>query len=112
MKLPVKDIENPVGAVIRVKVLPRSSKTEIAGKADGVYRIKLTAPPVDGKANKALINFFAKKTGLPKRKFQIVSGEHSRNKTIRIDTVSPENTMKCLEENSVQGTVVRGQDQF
>ena len=85
--------------MIRVKVLPRSSKTEIAGQADGVYRIKLTAPPVDGKANKALINFLAKKTGLPKRKFQIVSGEHSRNKTIRIHKVTAEDVMKSLEEN-------------
>jgi uncharacterized protein (TIGR00251 family) len=76
--------------VIRVKVLPRSSRNEMAGKADGAYRIKLTAPPVEGKANKALINFLAKKTGLPKRKFQIVSGEHSRNKTVRIQTLSSE----------------------
>ncbi len=86
-------------AVIHVKVLPRSSRTEIVGKADGVYRIKLTAPPIEGKANKALINFLAKKTGLPKRKIQIVSGEHSRNKTIRIHTISSENAMKYLEEN-------------
>ncbi len=92
-------MENPVGAVIQVKVLPRSSKTEITGKANGVYRIKLSAPPVDGKANKALINFLAKKTGLPKRKFQIVSGKHSRNKTIRIHKVTSEDIMKCLEKN-------------
>ncbi len=98
--MPANDAKNPVGAVIRVKVLPRSSKTEIAGKADGVYRIKLTAPPVDGKANKALINFLAKKTGLPKRKFQIVSGEHSRNKTIRILDVTSEEVMKSLGDSS------------
>ena len=97
--MPANDAKNPVGAVIRVKVLPRSSKTEIAGKADGVYRIKLTAPPVDGKANKALIKFLAKKTGLPKKNFQIVSGEHSRNKTIRIHTVAPENVMKSLRDS-------------
>ena len=100
MRLPVKDVENPVGAVIRVKVLPRSSKTEIAGKADGVYRIKLTAPPVDGKANKALINFLAKKTGLPKKNFKIISGEHSRNKTISIHEVTSEEVMKSLGNSS------------
>jgi len=85
--------------VIQVKVVPRSSRTEIAGKTDGVYRIKLTAPPVEGKANKALVNFLAKKTGLPKRKFQIISGEHSRNKTIRIQNGSSENILKRLEKN-------------
>ena len=85
--------------VIRVKVLPRSSRSEIVGKTDGIYRIKLTAPPVEGKANKALINFLAKKTGIPKKSFQIVSGEHSRNKAVRVQTFSPEDTLKCLEKN-------------
>jgi len=61
-------------------------------------RIKLTAPPIEGKANKALINFLAKKTGLPKSKIQIVSGEHSRNKTIRIHNISSDNAMQYLEE--------------
>lgn len=83
--------------LIRVRVLPRSSRTEIAGKEDGVYRIKLTAPPVDGKANKALISFLSKKTRLPKKNFHIVSGEHARNKTIRIETVSMAEVTKCLE---------------
>ena len=83
--------------MIRVKVLPRSSRTEVVGKTDGVYRIKLTAPPVDGKANKALIHFLAKKTGLPKRHVQIVSGVHSKNKTIRLQTASPLTILKCFE---------------
>lgn len=87
------------GALIRVKVLPRSSRTEMAGKVNGVYRIKLTAPPIEGKANKALIGFLAKKTGLAKKSFQIVSGEHSRNKTIHIQTVSAEDIVKNLEKN-------------
>ncbi|MBW2708533.1 MAG: YggU family protein [Deltaproteobacteria bacterium] len=97
--MPAKDVGKPMGAVIQVKVLPRSSKTEIVGQTDGVYRIKLTAPPVDGKANKTLINFLAKKTGLPKGKIQIVSGEHSRNKTIRIHTASPLAAIKHLGED-------------
>ena len=71
----------------------------MAGKAEGAYRIKLTAPPVEGKANKALINFLAKKTGIAKGRFQIISGEHSRNKTVRIQTLSPEKIVKCLEGN-------------
>jgi len=85
--------------VIQVKVLPRSSRTEIVGKTDGIYRIKLTAPAVEGKANKALINFLAKKTGLPKQKVRIIKGEHSRNKTICIQSLSSENILKCLKED-------------
>ena len=82
--------------MIRVKVLPRSSRTEIVGKTDGIYRIKLTAPPVEGKANKALINFLAKKTGSSKQKIRIVKGEHSRNKTVSIENLSSDNILKCL----------------
>ena len=84
--------------MIRVKVLPRSSRTEIAGKTDGIYRIKLTAPPVEGKANKALINFLAKKTGSPKQKIKIIKGEHSRNKTIRIENLPSDGILKYLDE--------------
>ncbi len=71
----------------------------MAGKGEGAYRIKLTAPPVEGKANKALVDFLAKRTGLPKRKVQIVSGEHSRNKAVRIQGLSSETILKCLEKN-------------
>ncbi len=85
--------------IIQVRVVPRSSRAEIAGKANGVYRIKITAPPVEGKANKALVGFLAKKTGLPKRNIEIVAGERSRNKTIRIRSDSPSNLLKCLDEN-------------
>ncbi len=98
MPIVSKDTGNPESAVIKVRVLPRSSRTEIVGKTDGVYRIKLTAPAIEGKANKALIGFLAKITGLPKRKIDIVSGEHSKNKTIRIHTASPLNIIKCLEK--------------
>jgi len=70
--------------VIKVKVLPRSSRTEIAGKENDVYRVKLTDPPVEGRANKALIAFLAEKLGVPKRDIEIVSGKTGRLKTIRI----------------------------
>ena len=90
---------NPSETLIRVRVLPRSSRTEIAGKEDEVYRVKLTAPPVEGKANKALIDFLSKKTGLPKRKFRIVSGAHSRNKTLRIEGISRKEVTKFLESS-------------
>jgi len=70
--------------VIKVKVLPRSSRTEIAGRENDVYRVKLTDPPVEGRANKALIAFLAEKLGVPKRDIEIVSGKTGRLKTIRI----------------------------
>jgi len=73
-----------VGTVIKVKVIPRSSRTEILGKENDIYRMKLTDPPVQGKANKAAIELLAEKLGVPKREIEIVSGKTGRLKTIRI----------------------------
>jgi uncharacterized protein (TIGR00251 family) len=52
------------------------------------YRVKLTAPPVEGEANKALIGILAKKMGVPKKSVQIVSGGRSRVKTISVEGLS------------------------
>jgi uncharacterized protein (TIGR00251 family) len=70
--------------IIKVKVLPRSSKSQIVGKEDDIYKVKLTAPPVEGKANKALKELFAKRLGIPKMNVEIISGEFSRVKSVRI----------------------------
>ena len=83
--------------IIRVKVLPRTSKNQIVGKEGGVFKVKLTAPPVEGKANKALIQFLAKKLGLPKRDIEIVSGEHSREKSLKINGLSVDEVMGRLK---------------
>lgn len=83
--------------VIRVKVLPRASRNEIVGIDDGLFKVKLTAPPVEGKANKALVKFLAEKLGVPGRDVEIVSGERSKVKLIRICGVSSEDVMGVLE---------------
>ena len=72
------------GTLIKVKVIPRSSRTEMLGKENDIYRMKLTDPPVEGKANKAVIELLAEKLGVPKREIEIVSGKTGRLKTIRI----------------------------
>jgi len=83
--------------VIKVKVLPRSSRTEIAGRENDVYRVKLTDPPVEGRANKALIAFLAEKLGVPKRDIEIVSGKTGRLKTIRIRGLTAVEIAQALE---------------
>ena len=75
-------------ADIRIKVLPRSSKNQIVGRENGLYKVKLTAPPVEGKANRALIDFITKSLGLPKGSIEIVSGKRSRMKSLRISGCS------------------------
>ena len=74
---------------ITVRVVPRSSKTEIVGDHDGALKIKLKAPPVDGAANEELIRFLSKHFGVPKANVQIISGLTGRNKRIRLDGVAP-----------------------
>ncbi|EKD67381.1 MAG: hypothetical protein ACD_48C00442G0003 [uncultured bacterium] len=71
---------------LTIKVLPRSSRNEIVGTLpDGTLKIKLTAPPVDGEANKKLIELLSKEFGVAKSKVKIVKGETSRMKVVEID---------------------------
>lgn len=69
---------------ISLKVLPRSSKNELIALPDGSYKVKLTAAPVDGEANKKLLEFLAKEFGVVKSRIWIVKGERSKNKVIEI----------------------------
>lgn len=87
--------------VIRVKVLPRSSANQIVGIEKGVFRVKLTAPPVDGKANKALRDLLAKQLGVAKGNVEIISGERSKTKSVRIHGLSPEETHRLLQKGTV-----------
>jgi uncharacterized protein (TIGR00251 family) len=79
------------GAAITVKVQPRARKTEVAGLMDdGTIKIRVAAPPVEGAANKALIEFLAKVLDLPGRQIDIVAGESSERKLISLVGISPE----------------------
>lgn len=72
------------GVRIRIRLAPRASRTKIMGEHGGALKIALTAPPVEGKANKALIKFLAKKLGVPAGAISIVSGEHARDKVVDV----------------------------
>ncbi len=70
---------------IKIRVLPRSSKNEVVGEmADGILKVKLTAPPVDGKANEALLELLAEHYGVKKNKIKLTSGLTSKNKVVEI----------------------------
>ena len=83
---------------IKVRVLPRSSRIEIIGIEDDTYKVKLTAPPVEGKANKALIGVLARRLGIGKGRVEIVSGDRSRLKTIRIHGLSAEEVSSFMRD--------------
>ena len=67
-----------------VRVAPRASRNRIIGVQDGALKVALTAPPVDGAANEALIKLLAKQLGLAKSAVEIVRGERGRTKLLRV----------------------------
>lgn len=70
--------------ILDVRVQPRASRDEICTVSDGRLRIRLTAPPVDGKANQQLIKFLARTFGVSKSRVELLSGSSGRNKRLRI----------------------------
>ena len=76
----IKRQEN--GFLISVYIQPRAAKNAVAGLHDQALKIRLTAPPVDGAANKMCLQFLAKQLKVPKSALQIESGHSSRRKTI------------------------------
>jgi uncharacterized protein (TIGR00251 family) len=73
-----------------VRLQPRASKNEIVGAHGGALRIRVTAPPVDGLANDALIEFLSRELDVPRRNVCIVSGLSSRAKVVEISEVELE----------------------
>ena len=73
------------GAALSVRVTPRARRTEVAGiRDDGTLKIRVVAPPVEGKANAALIKFLAEILGVRKRSVEIVAGHRGLDKLISI----------------------------
>ncbi len=77
-------------ARITVKVQPRARVTRVLGRVGDVYRVQLTAPPVDGKANEACIALFAELAGVAKSRVRIVLGLTSRTKVVEIAGIGQE----------------------
>ena len=80
--IPIRD--TPAGLTFAVKVHPRARKNAITGEVGDALKLALTAPPVDGRANQACIEFFANLLDVPRSSITIASGEASRNKIIRV----------------------------
>lgn len=84
--LNIQETDN--GIRVEIKVQPRSSRNQISGEQDGALKVKLTAPPVEGAANQALIDFLAQTLKIPKKNIILLRGETSRNKLIEILAIS------------------------
>jgi uncharacterized protein (TIGR00251 family) len=86
MGLPVTEREE--GAIFRVRVLPRSRRDEVVGLHGDALKIRLMAPPVEGKANRALQEFLAGRLGVSRSAVEILSGHTSRQKRVCVSGVS------------------------
>lgn len=71
--------------ILTCHLQPKASKTEVVGLHGDALKIRIKAPPVDGKANLELVKFLAKEFAVNKRAVSLVSGELSRHKRVRID---------------------------
>lgn len=80
--------DTPDGATFAIKVHPRARKNAITGELGGALKLSLTAPPVEGRANEACIEFLANLLKVPRSSVTIASGQSSRRKLIRVSGVS------------------------
>jgi uncharacterized protein (TIGR00251 family) len=76
--------------IVDVRVIPRAKKTELAGIRDGAILIRVSAPPVEGAANDAVVALLAERLAIPRRDIRIISGQGSRHKRIEIVGATPE----------------------
>ena len=95
--------QTPNGVEISVRVIPRARRTELAGARHDAILIRLSAPPVDGAANEALIAFLSSLLDCPQRAITFISGQTGRSKRIRIDGVSEAAARAALLAGRVVG---------
>ncbi len=79
-----------------LRVYPNAARNELAGFSEGILRVKVSAPPVKGKANKELIAFLAQKLGLSKGDLTILKGHTSRNKVMAVRGMTREELTRRL----------------
>ncbi len=84
------------GIALRIYLQPRSAKNEIVGPYRDGMKVRVTAPPTEGKANEALIRFLAKELGVAPSSVEIIRGHRSREKILRIGAPLDEQTKKRL----------------
>jgi uncharacterized protein (TIGR00251 family) len=88
--------QTDVSATLSVRIQPRSSKNGVTRMEDGSLKIRLTAPPVDGAANEALVKFLSDTLSVSKSQVEIVSGHTSREKRLKINGMSEADVTRLL----------------
>ncbi|HWP98035.1 MAG TPA: DUF167 domain-containing protein [Syntrophomonadaceae bacterium] len=81
---------------MEVKVQPKASRNQILGEWEGALKVRLTAPPVEGEANQALLTFLAAELHISRRNISILRGESSRQKLLQIEGIRKEELLERL----------------
>lgn len=90
--------ETEDAVILRIRVIPRASCSALAGTQDDALKLRITSPPVDGKANEECIRVIAEFFGVKRRQVTIISGHLSRTKTIAIKGTSTAEIAACMEK--------------
>ena len=88
--------EVPGGVILEILVQPRASRTRVVGEHDGRLKVQLAAPPVDGEANAALVEFLAGELRVRKAEVTLLRGESGRRKTVRVAGVTAQAVRDAL----------------
>ncbi len=89
--------------IIRIRVIPRAKKSEISQVlADGTIKIRLTAPPVEGKANQALVRFLADVFDISPSNIEIISGVKGRKKIVLIEGINQKTARAIIDEQILE----------
>ena len=95
----VELIEKGGGVTLRIRVVPRASRSEIVGIVDDVLKIRIAAPPVDGAANDEVIKLLSKAFDISRSSVEIIGGEASRSKRIRLNGLTSAAAQAVLEKH-------------
>jgi hypothetical protein len=94
-----KQKQTDVSATLSVRIQPRASRNGVTRMEDGTLKIRLTAPPVDGAANEALVKFLSETLSIGKSSVEIVTGHTSREKRVKISGMSNEDVNRLLNND-------------
>ena len=92
--------DTPAGAVLNLRIIPRAHKNAIQGELGDALKIRLCAPPVDGAANAALVEFLSDHFSIPRARIQLLSGATSRNKRVLLAGCSSAQIRSILNPDS------------
>ena len=92
--------EEKDSCILNVRVQPKASSNQVLGYDENILRLRVTAPPTDGKANAGVIALLAKTLGVSKSRLQIVRGQTSRNKAVSVDNLTEQEVRQRVEAGS------------